>query len=394
MTREIYVSAGPMREIAVVEDGRLVEYLREDAQSDAETICLGRVERIVPGMRAAFVDIGQEKRGFLPLDERSLTFRSAPLQSGDRVLTQIRKEAQGVKGAFLTRDVTFAGETVILMPLNRYVGVSSRIEDEADRRRLTALGQVIGGGAFGLVMRSAALDASEADIRAEVDVLWTRWESVRRAAPTAHAPSVLLTPRTLLDSVLDDYAPRGIDRIVTEDDALPARLAGRFPTAVEETGLMARHGWTRQRDKALERTVWLDCGGTLVFDACEALTVIDVNTAKFTGKRVPEETILRTNLEACDEIARQARLRNLGGVLIIDMIDMASEADRERVLAALREAFARDRVKTVIHGLTSLGLIEMTRKRTRRPLREEWAAVCPRCGGGGIVRLPEEEKHG
>lgn len=394
MRREIYVSAAPTREIAVVEDGRLVEYLREDEHSDAETICLGRVERVVPGMKAAFVDICQEKRGFLPLDERSLTFRGAPLQAGDRVLVQIRKEAQGVKGAFLSRDVTFAGETAILMPLNRYVGVSSRIEDEADRRRLVALGQAISGGAFGLVMRSAALDAPEAEIRTEVETLKARWESVCRAAPTAHAPSVLARPRTLLDGVLDDYGPRGIDRVVTEESALAAQLADAYPTVVEEPGMMARHGWTRQRDKALERTVWLDCGGTLVIDACEALMVIDVNTAKFTGKRVPEETILRANLEACEEIARQTRLRNLGGVLIIDMIDMAEEADRERVLTALKTAFAQDRVKTVIHGLTSLGLIEMTRKRTRRPLREEWAAVCPRCGGGGIVRLTEEERHG
>lgn len=194
--------------------------------------------------------------------------------------------------------------------------------------------------------------------------------------------------------MLDDYGPRGIDRVVTEESALAARLADAYPTAVEEPGMMARHGWTRQRDKALERTVWLDCGGTLVIDACEALTVIDVNTARFTGKRVPEETILRANLEACEEIARQARLRNLGGVLIIDMIDMAEEADRERVLTALKAAFAQDRVKTVIHGLTSLGLIEMTRKRMAPSPPGGMAAVCPRCGGGGIVRLTEEERHG
>ena len=389
--RELYIKGDARREIAVVEDGRLVEYLLDDISGQTtEAVYLGRVERVVPGMRAAFIDIGQEKNGFLPLEERNLP-EAEKLQSGIAVLVQVRKEAQGSKGAFLSRDITLCGEYALVMPLNHMIGVSARVTEEADRRALHGLGEAISEGRFGLVMRAAALNAREEAMREEVAMLLAEWEDIRRTVPTAHAPSLIHGARTQLDSVLDDYRPRGIDRIHTDAPELAERLKDVAPVTVSSGDPMALMKLDQQRDKALERRVWLDSGGTLVIDPCEAMTVIDVNTAKFTGKRRLEETILKLNLEACREIARQVRLRNISGIIMIDMIDMEEEESHHQVLAALEDAFASDRVKTVVHGFTSLGLIEMTRKRSRKPLRDEWTKTCPACHGKGYVK---EEEHG
>lgn len=391
--REIYIKSGAVQEIALVEDGKLCEYLRDDSNA-TEAIYAGRVERIVPGMKAAFVDIGQEKNGFLPLEERSQTAALSKLQTGDTVLVQVKKEAQGTKGAFLTRDLTLCGEYVILMPMNRYVGVSSRIEDEAVRKALMNLGKEISNGTHGLIMRNAAMNASEEDIRAEADELMSVWTCLRNAAPTAHVPSMIHQPRTQLDSLLDDYKHKGIDRIITNDAEIAKQLENIALVTIATDELMHIARLDHQRDKALQRYVWLDSGASLVIDPCEAMTVIDVNTAKFTGKRDLGETILKTNLEACKEIARQVRLRNLSGIILIDMIDMDLPEHHQQVLEALRQAFANDRVKTVIHGFTSLGLIEMTRKKSRMPLRDEWTKPCHACHGSGREMLNKEEQHG
>lgn len=392
--REIYIKSGDPREIALVEDGKLCEYLRDNRAASTEAIYAGRVERIVPGMKAAFVDIGQEKNGFLPLEERSQTAAMSKLQTGDTVLVQVKKEAQGTKGVFLTRDITLCGENVILMPMNRYVGASSRIEDEAERRVLISLGKQIANGEFGLIMRNAALNASETNIRTEVDELACAWNKIVQTVPTAHVPSMVHQPRTQLDSLLDDYRHRGIDRIITNDAALAKQLESITPVHMATDELMRIARLDHQRDKALQRHVWLDSGASLVIDPCEAMTVIDVNTAKFTGKRNLDETILKTNLEACKEIARQVRLRNVAGIILIDMIDMNNEEHHQQVLEALQEAFAADRVKTVIHGFTSLGLIEMTRKKSRVSLRDEWTRPCAVCRGTGREMLSKEEQHG
>lgn len=367
--REIYIRKSAGVDIAVMEDGRLVEYLPADEDASAEAIYLGKVERIVPGMKAAFIQIGQEKCGFLPLEERNV--HDLPkLQTGMSVLVQVRKEAQGVKGAFLSRDINFCGEYVIYSPMSRMTAVSSRITRERDRKALKELGKAISGEAFGLIMRNASLTASEEAICAEVEELRARWESIRKEAPTAHVPSILHMPRTTQDLVLADYHPRGIDRICTNDPELAVKLERIAPVQIMGDNLFDVARISTQVQKALDRRVWLESGGNLIFDPCEAMTVIDVNTAKFTGKRELADTVLQTNLEACEEIARQVRLRNLSGIIIIDMIDMVSREHHQAVLKALNQAFAADRVKTVVHGFTSLGLVEMTRRRSRPPLRE------------------------
>lgn len=367
--RELYIRRTEGLDIAVVEDGRLVEYLPSDQDASAEAIYLGRVERIMPGMKAAFVNIGQERAGFLPLEER--TARDLPkLQTGMNILVQVRKEAHGEKGAFLSRDISLCGEYVLFSPLNRMTAVSSRIVKEKHRKALKELARDISGDEFGLIMRTASKNADESAIRAEVDELRARWECIRKAAPTAHVPSVLHQPRTTLDLVLADYHPRGIDRICVNDAGMAETLSAYAPVTVMGDNLFDVARINTQVLKALDRRVWLESGGNLVFDPCEAMTVIDVNTAKFTGKAALSDTVLQTNLEACEEIARQVRLRNISGIIIIDMIDMVSREHHHAVLEALNKAFATDRVKTVVHGFTSLGLVEMTRKRTRPALRE------------------------
>ena len=369
MMREIYIRKMDGLDIAVVEDGRLVEYLPADEDASAEAIYLGRVERVMPGMKAAFVNIGQERAGFLPLEERSA--RDLPkLQTGMSVLVQVRKEAHGEKGAFLSRDISLCGEFVLFSPMNRMVAVSSRISKEKHRKALKELARDISGDEFGLIMRTASKNAEEAVIRAEVEELRAHWENIRKAAPTAHVPSVLHQPRTTLELVLADYHPRGIDRICVNDASLERELSEYAPVTLMGDNLFDVARINNQVMTALDRRVWLESGGNLVFDPCEAMTVIDVNTAKFTGKTALADTVLQTNLEACKEIARQVRLRNISGIIIIDMIDMVSKEHHHAVLEALNKAFTADRVKTVLHGFTSLGLVEMTRKRTRPTLRE------------------------
>lgn len=367
--REIYIRKDEGMEIAVVEDGRLVEFFPAEDAPASETVILGKVERIMPGMKAAFVQIGQEKCGFLPLEERNCPDLPS-LKTGMSVLVQVRKEAQGVKGAFLSRDIALCGEFVLFSPMSRMAAVSSRITKEKHRKALKELAKDVSGGEFGLIMRTAARGADERLIRAEVEELRASWEQIRKAAPTAHVPSVLHAPRSVLETVLADYHPRGIDHICVNDASLADGLSAMAPVTVMGDDLFDVARISTQVQKGLDRRVWLESGGNLVFDPCEAMTVIDVNTAKFTGRSALEDTVLQTNLEACAEVARQVRLRNLSGIIIIDMIDMISREHRHAVLEALNQAFASDRVKTVVHGFTSLGLVEMTRRRSRPPLRE------------------------
>lgn len=367
--REIYIRKNEGYDIAVMEDSHLVEYFPADDNSASEAIIIGKIERIMPGMKAAFVQIGQEKCGFLPLEERNCP-NLPKLQTGMSVLVQVRKEAQGVKGAFLSRDINLCGEFILFSPMNRMTAVSSRITKEKHRKVLKELARDITGGEFGLIMRSAAHHAAESLIREEVDVLRARWNEICKAAPTAHVPSTLYASRSTLDLVMADYHPRGIDRVCTNDPGLSEKLSAFAPVIEMGDNLFDVARISNQLKTGLERRVWLESGGNLVFDSCEAMTVIDVNTAKYTGKTALSETVLTTNLEACEEIARQVRLRNLSGIIIIDMIDMISREHHHAVLEALNRAFSADRVKTVVHGFTSLGLVEMTRKRSRPPLQE------------------------
>ena len=350
---------------AVTEDDRLVEYIRKDDSDQCGDILMGKIDRIMPGLDCAFVNIGRKKDGFLPLKDTGGSFRAAQLRSGETVMLQIRKEENGGKGALLTRDLSIPGRTVILMPMNRYIGVSSRIEDQAVRERLKEAGHMIAGDRFGLILRRAAAAVSEETIREETESLYQRWQVLRHEAQQAGTPGRILLHGSVTEQLAADYCAGGIDEIIETETPGPAIL--------------------RQLKQASERKLLLPGGGNIVIDRCEAMTVIDVNTASARGESGKEQTVLATNLEACERIAEQVRLRNLSGILLIDFIDMDSETDRSLVSGRLAACFAADRIKTVIHGWTTLGLMEMTRKRTRPDLYEELFTACDACGGRGRI---------
>ena len=336
---------------AVTEDGRLMEFYSGDSADRNGMILLGRIGRIMPGMNCAFVDIGRKKDGFLPADEESGSFTGGKIRSGETLLLQIKKEETGEKGAFLTRDITLPGRLVILMPMNRYIGVSNRIGDVETRRRLKETGAAAAAERFGLVMRNAAAEAPEDEIRDETERLYAAWEQIAASAKEGGKPGRMFRYDDPLTRLKEDYA------------------AGGYETVIEENGPAPEI--SRQMKQASERTVRLPGGGNIVIDRCEAMTVIDVNTSSAVPQGTKEQTVLHTNLEACETIAQQVRLRNIGGIILIDFIDMDKETDRSLVMDRLSECFSADRIKTVIHGWTRLGLMEMTRKRTGKETGQE-----------------------
>ena len=336
---------------AVTEDGKLMEFIPSETENISGSILTGRVGRLMPGMNCAFIEIGRKKNGFLPLDEESGSFTGAPVRSGETLLLQVRKEETGEKGAFLTRDVTMAGSLVIVMPMNRYIGVSGRIKEEAVRDQLKQTGTKIAGGRFGLVMRNAAEGADENEIRAEAETLFVRWKEIERQAAQSLKPGTVFNQDNPLERLKADYVFGGYE-------------------IAEETGEPGPE-IKRQLKEASERTLRLPGGGNIVIDRCEAMTVIDVNTASFAGAGSKERTVTETNLEACELIAQQVRLRNLGGIILIDFIDMEKPESREQLTRTFSEALKSDPVKTVIHGFTALGLLEMTRKKTETPFDKE-----------------------
>lgn len=333
---------------AVTEDDKLMEYIPSGMENISGSILIGRVGRLMPGMNCAFVEIGRKKDGFLPLYEESGSFIGDPVRSGEQLLLQIKKEETGEKGAFLTRDITLAGSLVIVMPMNRYIGISSRIKDEDVRERLKHIGEKIAGGRFGLVIRNAAEGEEESKIRAETEMLFARWQQIEQQASAGGKPGKVFRQDDQLERLKADYAVGGYEIVAEAGEPGPEII--------------------RQLKEASERTLRLRGGGNIVIDRCEAMTVIDVNTASCVGTGSKERTVTETNLEACELIAQQVRLRNFGGIILIDFIDMTTETDQSLVLDRLEECFSFDRIKTVIHGWTKLGIMEMTRKRTGKEL--------------------------
>lgn len=329
---------------AVTEDGTLTEYLQRDPKQQYGDILGGTVERIMPGIGCAFVDIGRKKSGFLPLEELSQSFEGEKLKSGMRIPVQIRKEETGSKGAFLTRDLTLAGRTVLLMPMNRHIGVSSRITEDDERERLRSIGKEIAGDETGLVFRTAAQAANPDEIAEEVRTLAEEWQRIRERIREGYTDGTVLHHQDPVEMMARDYEMMGIARR-TEAEMLPGDLR-------------------RQLREAEGRMIRIRNGGNIVIDRCEAMTVIDVNSASARTEGGPDASYLETNLAACESIAAQIRLRNLGGIILIDFIDMKAEADRQKVADRLAEMLGRDRRKTVMHGWTKLGIMEMTRKRT------------------------------
>lgn len=380
--------------IALLDETRLLEFYQEDtgAQSLVGSVFLGRVERVLPDVKAAFVKLGLRQNGFLPLREAESYHRtsgSASLMTGQDVLVQVKKDPRGEKGAFLTRDIGLPGQYVLLMPKNRFVGLSRRVTGEEDRARAQALGRRIADGRFGLIVRHAALFAPVAEAQAEAEALWQEWCEIEQHAQYVKAPALLHQEPPMISVLLRDYAARHPIEVLSHlepPETPPQGVTWRTLPAVEMEAAWSAARVEKQVDEALCRRVLLPDGGSLVIDEREALTTIDVNSGSTVTAADGETLAVEENLRAAAEAARQIRLRNLSGILLIDFIDMQSDADRARVLAAMEQAASDDRVKTVIHGFTSLGLLEMTRKRTRDTLSDTLTQPCDACHATGRVR--------
>lgn len=356
-----------IRSVALMEDKRLLHFSREmPGKAEAEQIYLGIVDRIVKGMEAAFVRLTRDQMGFLPFSECL-----NPPRSGDVCLLQVKKPAVGGKAPYVTQRLALAGRLAILTPRDGQGAVSKRVEDEALRKRLMETAVRLAPPGMGLILRSESQDAPEDEIRREVDALRAEWEQALSQARSSRAPCLIRDRQDPVSRLIRDE--QGVvDEIWADDPAalpplpLPVRAC---PNPFQLFGVEDK--WK----KSMQRKVWLDCGGSLIIDRTEALTVIDVNSGKYTGgKSGAESTFLRLNREAAVEIARLLRLRGLGGIILIDFVDMQSQESRDAVLEEMRAALRQDPVKTVVHGFTSLGLMEVTRKKTESPGP---AAPCP-----------------
>jgi len=419
VTREILVNVNP-REMraAVVENGVTLELFIERASRSGivGNLYKGRVQRVLPGMQAAFVDIGLERTAFLHAADiaRALPAEAEgapPLQdigqlvhAGDDILVQVIKEPLGTKGARLATFISLPSRFLVYMPCSSGVGVSARIEDEAERERLRTEVRTAASGPGGYIVRTAAAQAPLEALRADMLFLRRLWEHVLALRATAPSASLVHGDLSLSLRVLRDELSADVQRVLVDSVAEQARMQAFarifMPEAAERIEYYAGprplfdlHGVEEEIARALERKVPLKSGGYVVFDQTEALTTIDVNTGAYVGHRNLEETIFRTNLEAAETVARQLRLRNLGGIIIIDFIDMSDTAHREQLLAALQGALAGDRAQSHIAAISALGLVEMTRKRTRESLEHLLCEPCQSCDGRGFRKTVETVCH-
>jgi len=405
-----------MTQIAMLEGRSLVEHYVSRAADDTNQIdgnvYRGRVQNVLPGMEAAFIDIGIPKnavlyRGDVRYDrddiEGGSTKGAQPriedvLKAGQTILCQVTKNPIGAKGARLTQEVSLPGRFAVLVPNSTAFGISKRLGDN-ERRRLRKIIDEVKPPGHGLIVRTAAEGASADELRRDITTLLEQWESIEAASKKSDAPGLLyrepeLSVRILREELNAEY--RGVvidDRALFEQvrdyvQAVSPELSDRvefYDEAVEGLPIFERYHVHEQLHKALDRKVWLPSGGSLIIERTEALTVIDVNTGKNVGKTNLEETVYRNNLEAAEEVARQLRLRDIGGIIVIDFIDMEIKENREKVAASLRNALARDKTRTQIFDISELGLVEMTRKRISEGLLETLSSECAVCSGRGVT---------
>lgn len=357
MSKQILMEArNGQREIALLDGKRLLAFFQDAGGGvEAEQVYLGAVDRIVKGMEACFVRLGKDQMGFLPFAECGEKPRS-----GDRLLVQVKKPPIGEKAPYLTADIALAGRYAILTPFTPRFAVSQKITNENERTRLKNIAAKLAPAGCGLVMRTESADAAEADIAADAASLLQAWNEIREKQKTAQAPCLLKGREDALSRLLRDEHGEISEILTNAPEALPP-----LPLPIRPCeNPFDLYSVRAKLEKSLQRKVWLDCGGYLVIDRTEALTVIDVNSGKFTGgKAGAESTFLKLNAEAAQETARLLRLRNIGGIVIIDFVDMQSDESRAAVQKALEDALRDDPVKAVVHGFTSLGLMEMTRKK-------------------------------
>jgi ribonuclease E len=397
-------------QIVVLEGPVLVEHYvaRSDRRSLVGNVYLGKVRNVLPGMEAAFIDFGGGKNGVLyagdvnygdyELNGKSKRIESA-LQPGDSVLVQVVKDAMGHKGARLTNQISLAGRYLVLAPDAQVRGISRRLQDD-ERRRLRELVAEFRPEGMGVIVRTAAEGATPEDIKSDIDRLSEIWTGIEKDMKSATAPALIYQEPPLVIRVIREHFTRDFKRLIVDKrdthDQILAYLGGTGSDLIEkvqlygdELPLFERFHVEDQLRKALDRKVWLPSGGHIVIDRTEALTVIDVNTGRYVGHSNLEDTVLQNNLESAEEIARQLRLRDIGGIIVIDFIDMEIQKNQDAVLLRMREHLAKDKMRTQVFDVSNLGLVEMTRKNVSAGLLESFSETCPHCSGRGVL-LHEE----
>ena len=408
----VQVRAG-MAQVGVLEGRNLIEHYvsrpADDVSQIHGNIYLGRVQNVLPGMEAAFVDIATPKNAVLyrgdvqydaeDIEEKGKNARIEDiLKARQMIMCQVTKNPIGAKGARLTQEVSLPGRFVVLIPNSKTYGISKRLPDDT-RKRLRNILDRVKPDQHGLIVRTAAEHATEADLEADMNILLKQWDQIERKAAAANRPALLyrepeLAVRVIREEFNSDY--RGVmidDQRLFEDvrgyvEAFNPELADRiefYDAEAEGLSVFERFHVHEQVHKALDRKVWLPSGGSLIIEHTEALTVIDVNTGKNVGKSNLEATVFHNNMEAAEEIAKQLRLRDIGGIIVIDFIDMEIKDNRAKVVSAFRDALARDKTRTQVFDISELGLIEMTRKRIGEGLLTEFSEICPDCEGRGVL---------
>ena len=404
--KQMLVRSSPHQtQIVVLEGPVLVEHYvtRSDQKSLVGNVYRGKVRNVLPGMEAAFVDFGEGKNGVLyagdvNYDDAEIEGKAHRIElvmkPGDTVLVQVVKDALGHKGARLTNQISLAGRYLVLAPDSDVRGISRRLPDEERRRLRSVIAEVRPKG-MGVIVRTAAEGASKEDIQADIKRLLGIWEDIE-ATTEVKAPALLYEEPPLILRVIREHFTADFRRLLVDDpttyeqalaylEGTEADLLDKVTMYEDELPIFERFHVEDQLRKALDRKVWLPSGGHIVVDRTEALTVIDVNTGRFVGRSNLEETVLQNNLEAAEEIARQLRLRDIGGIIVIDFIDMEILKNRAAVLLRLREHLAKDKTRTQVFDVSNLGLVEMTRKNVSAGLLESFSDLCPHCNGRGVV---------
>ncbi|HEX6301767.1 MAG TPA: Rne/Rng family ribonuclease [Acidimicrobiia bacterium] len=406
--KQMLVSANSHQtQIVILEGPVLVEHYvaKDDSSSVAGNIYLAIARNVLPGMEAAFLDFGASKNGVLYASDVSAGGRGNGgknskriedvLKEGDKVLVQVTKDAMGAKGARLTGVPSLPGRYLVLVPDSDSIGISRRLPD-ADRNRLREVINKVRPEGFGVIVRTAALHASPEELAADISRLTKQWDAINQEAERGDAPRLIHREPELLIKVIREHFTADFRKLMIDDkeahETVIDYLRSTAPDLVskvhlyeDEIALFDRYHVDDQLKKALDRKVFLPSGGHLVIDRTEALTVIDVNTGKFVGSSTLEETVLQNNLEAAEEIGRQLRLRDIGGIIVIDFIDMETTENQQKVLRRLKETLARDKTRTQVFEVSHLGLVEMTRKNVSAGLLEQFSHKCEHCSGRGVI---------
>lgn len=435
MATDLVINATPFEvRIALVEYGNLVEYYLERPKEKGlvGNIYKGRVVRVLPGMQAAFVDIGLARTGFLYVDEIRVGFDefeqrmqncddrgccgkvygddpdtgnrggSHPniddlISEGQEILVQICKEPIGTKGARLTSHITLPCRNLVFMPLTDHIGISRKIDGETLRLSLRKKIEALRPAGAGFIVRTVAESASNEDLEADMEFLLHLWSEIKDKAEQSRPGNLVYEDLDIIFRVVRDMFSRDVDRIVVDDQETYDRLLGFVQTFVPHFAskihyyeglapIFHAYGVESDINRALAKKIWLRCGGYIIIEPTEALTAIDVNTGRFVGKNDLEETIFKTNMEAVKEIAYQLRLRNIGGIIIVDFIDMEDEGHRQELMQGLNEAVKNDKSKIHILRVSEFGLVQMTRKRSRGDLVRKMYEPCHYCNGEGMLK--------